>query len=248
MVGTALGSVALGMVAGLLIAWVFVPVQFTNAEPADLKPSLKDDYVLMISAAYELDGDLAIAKKRIGALALSDPGRTFNDLITREKQSLGNPAVQDALIHTSQALGYKPPFVAQRPAPGTRTPFDAGAPAPTETVAAFGLKEHSKLTCADEPDTAYIRLFTRDRAGRDLPNIAISIRWENGEEIVYTGLKPERGLGYADFQAEPGTYSITIVNAQSDTVADLLIGAAPANCKTDRGVTPRGWKIVFQQK
>ena len=81
-----------------------------------------------------------------------------------------------------------------------------------------------------------------------MPNIAISIRWENGEEIVYTGLKPERGLGYADFQAEPGTYSITLVNAQSDTVADLLIGAAPANCKTDRGVTPRGWKIVFQQK
>lgn len=248
MVGTAFGSVALGAVAGLLIAWVLAPVQFTNAEPADLKQSLKDDYVLMISAAYELDGNLAIAKRRIGALALSDPARTFNDLIAREKQSLGNPAIQDALIHTSQALGYKPPFVAQRPAPGTRTPLDSGAPAPTETVTAFGLKEHSKLTCADEPDTAYLRLFTRDRAGRDLPNIAISIRWENGEEIVYTGLKPERGLGYADFQAEPGTYSITIVNAQSDTVSDLLIGAAPANCKADRGVTPRGWKILFQQK
>lgn len=244
MIGATLASALIGTLIGLLATWNFSPIQFTNANPADLKPNLKDDYVIMISAAYELDGNLALAKKRLSQLVLSDPARTFNDLITREKQSLGNPALQDALIHLSQAVGYKLPFVAQRPAPGTRAPI---APLPTDSIPVFELKERTKLFCADEPDAAFLRFFVRDRSGRDLPNIAIAIRWANTEETVYTGLQPERGTGYADVQVEPGKYAVSIQNARSDTIADLEIGAPPANCKTDH-TTPRGWKLIFQQK
>lgn len=242
-------SVAVGVAIGLGYAWLGSSVQFSNANPADLQPSIKEDYVRLISASYELNGNLVVAKRRISALALSDPARTFNDLITQEKQALGNSVNQDSLIHLGQALGYKIAFVAQRPAPGTRSPFDSSALAqPTASIPSFGLKERTRLSCNEEPDTAMLRLYVRDVAGRDLPNMAISVRWENGEDIVYTGLKPERGNGYADVQVEPGTYSITVLNARSDTVSGLLIGPAPANCRNDRGATPRGWKIVFQQK
>ena len=81
-----------------------------------------------------------------------------------------------------------------------------------------------------------------------MPNVGIQVRWTGGDDIVYTGLKPERGIGYADYQAAPGTFSATILSAQGDQVSDLVIGELPADCKADRGATPRGWKLVFQQQ
>ncbi len=235
------------MLAGLAFAWLGAPVPFTNASPASLRPSVKNDYVRMISASYELTGNLPLAKRRLDQLELADPARTFNDLVAQEKQSLGNSALQDSLIHLGQALGYRLPFTALRPAPGARSSSEPIA-LPTQTIATFSLKEHVKLTCTDEPDAAFLRLYVRDQRGHDLPNVAIAVRWANNEETVYTGLKPEHGVGYADVQVEPGKYSVTILNASSETVSDLLVGEAPANCRNDRGNTPRGWKIVFQQK
>lgn len=240
-------SAVVGFGVGLAIAWLAPPIQFWNAAPASLRPSLKDDYVRLISASYEVSGNLPLAKKRLDQLALHDPTRTFNELIAYEKHTLGSSAIQDALIHLGHALGYRLPYTAQRPAPGTRTALEPIA-APTQAIAMFALKEHTRLTCADEPESAYLRVAVRDQNGRDLPNMAISIRWANGEEVIYTGLKPERGLGYADLRVEPGKYAVTILNAPSETVADLTIGVAPANCRVDRGATPRGWKIVFQPK
>jgi len=248
--GATLASAALGVAIGLLITWVLWPVEFTNAAPAELRQLLKDDYVRMISAAYELDGDVATAKQRLTQLELANPTQTFNDLIAQEKQTSGDPAIADALIHLAQAVGLKMQYAAQRSAPGSDgMPLVVQVVAvPTQPVAIFGLKEHIQLTCNDEPETAHLRVLVRDSRGRDLPNVGIQIHWANGDEMIYTGLKPERGVGYADFEAAPGTYSVTILNAQSVTVSDLVIGEAPANCKADRGATPRGWKLVFQQK
>jgi hypothetical protein len=87
-----------------------------------------------------------------------------------------------------------------------------------------------------------------DAGGRDLPNVAVQVHGPAGDEVIYTGLKPERGIGYADYEASPGTWSVSILNASSDTVSDLYIGDPPADCQTDAGTTPRGWKLVFEQK
>ena len=93
-----------------------------------------------------------------------------------------------------------------------------------------------------------MQFIVRDAQGKDLPNIAIEIRWAGGEDTVYTGLKPERGAGYADWDAVSGNYAVTIPGTSSDIVEDLRVGEPPANCRNDRGQTPRGWKIIFQQK
>lgn len=240
-------SAIVGVALGLAIAWLAPPLQFWNADPASLRQSVKDDYVRLISASYELSGNLPLAKQRLDQLTLSDPARTFNELVAQEKQTLGNSAIQDSLIHLGQALGYRLPYTAQRPAPGTRTAIEPMG-ASTQTGTTLTLKEHTRLTCTDEPDAAYLRVIVRDATGRELPNMAVAIRWANGEEVIYTGLKPERGLGYADLQVEPGKYTVTILNVPSETISDLVIGASPSNCRTDRGATPRGWKIVFQSK
>lgn len=244
-----MSSVVLGIALGLVITWVLLPVQFTNADTADLRPSYKDDYVRMISAAYQVDGDLGAAKDRLSQLEIGNPVRTINDLITREQTVSTNGDSVDALTNLAQALSATPETVASRGTPGaSETQAVMVVATPVETVPRFVLVEHTQLGCQDEPDAPHLRFIVRDVAGHDLPNVAIQIRWAGGDDTIVTGLKPERGVGYADYEATPGTFSATIMNARGDSVSDLLIGDAPANCRADRGATPRGWKLVFQQK
>ncbi len=248
MIAAALLSLIAGIALGLVVTWGLWPVAFTNADPADLRQSLKDDYVRMASAAYEQTANLETARRRIQALALGNPTQSFDGLIAQEKNS-PSTATRDALIHLGQALGYSLPYEADRPAPGAPTPETVYVVAtPIPSVLTFRLVGHSQLGCADEPDTAHLRIIVRDAAGRDLPNIGIEVRSGDINETIYTGLKPERGVGYADYDAAPGSYAVRILDAESETVSDLVIGAPPANCQADRGSTPRGWKLIFQQK
>ena len=247
--GVALTSIAMGIALGLLITWVVWPVQFTNADPADLRPASKDDYLRMISAAYAVDGDLAAAKQWLEQLGVKNPAQAINNLIAQPKGSAGDGSSLDALSNLELALNIK----ADTTPPPTLKPGETAqavivVTTPTEPVSSFTLVEHAQLSCSDEPDAPHLRFIVRDASGHDLPNMGIQIRSATGDDTVYTGLKPERGVGYADFEATPGTFSVTLLNARSDTVSDLVIGDAPANCRTDRGATPRGWKLVFQQK
>ncbi len=174
---------------GLVITWVLWPVEFKNADLADLRQSLKDDYVRMIGAAYVLDGDLVAAQRRLQSLGLGNATQTFEDLITREKRNSGDSSTQDALIHLGQALGLRLPYTAQGPAPGAPTPAMVFVVAtPTAAVPAFRLVERTQLSCTDEPETAHFRIVVRDAAGRDLPNIGIEIRSGDISETIYTGL------------------------------------------------------------
>jgi hypothetical protein len=81
-----------------------------------------------------------------------------------------------------------------------------------------------------------------------LPNIGIEIRGSQGDETVYTGLKPERGIGYADLEVAPDTFSVSLVNASLEDSVQVSVRPAPPDCSLDRGATPRGWKIILQQK
>lgn len=246
LIAAGLLSLAIGITLGLSIAWLAAPVEFQNAEPADLRPALKDDYVRMISMAYELSGDLSTARRRLEALQLANETKTFDDLIA--KSGSDNSLTQDALIHLGQALGLKLPYTAAHPAPGAPTPvpvFVVATPATQSLM--YRVVEHKPLSCVEEPDTAHLYIIVRDAAGKDVPNVGIEIRSADTLETIYTGLKPERGIGYADYEAAPGNYSITLLGAEAETVSDLVIGPAPANCRNERA-TPRGWKITFQQK
>ncbi len=243
-------SLALGIALGLLLAWVVLPVQFVNANPGDLRQSAKDDYVRMISAAYQVDGDLATARQRLQQLGVTNPSQAINNLIARTSATPSAAASLAPLSNLQLALNVKADSAAPPPTlkPGQTPQAIIVVTTPTEAVATFTLVEHTQLSCSDEPGAPHLRFIVRDASGHDLPNVAIQIRSAAGDDTVYTGLKPERGVGYADYEATPGDFSVTLLNARSDTVSDLLIGDAPANCRTDRGATPRGWKLVFQQQ
>lgn len=242
----ALISLVLGLALGLVVTWVVWPVQYSNADAADLRPAYKDDYLRMISAAYQVNGNLAAAKQQLSQLGLDNPTRSINNLIARDKTASARYANLEALSSLVQSISVEPDQIAAQP---TSVPQAVViVTTPTTAIPTFKLVEHTQLSCVDEPDVAHLRFIVRDAKGNDLPNVGIQIAWPGGDDTVYTGLMPERGIGYADYEATPGTYSVTILGAQSDTVSDLVVGDAPANCKTDNGATPRGWKLVFQQQ
>ncbi|MCL4394108.1 MAG: hypothetical protein M1482_04765 [Chloroflexi bacterium] len=248
--GAALGSLAFGVAIGLLITWVLLPVQFVNADPSDLRQSSKDDYVRMVSAAYMLDGDLPAARLRLHELDGPDATRSLDDLIARARAKPDGKTDMDTLTLLAAALSGNAASLGRADTVGAfGTPQTiVVVTTPTAPVPSFALIQHTQLDCQDLPDSALLTITVLDASGRELPNIPVQVHGDGGDDVIYTGLKPERGVGYADYEAAPGTFSVTLLNAQSDTVSDLVVGNPPADCNADRGATPRGWKLVFQQK
>jgi hypothetical protein len=65
-----------------------------------------------------------------------------------------------------------------------------------------------------------------------IPAQEIRARWDNGESRFFTGLKPEKGAGYADFQMEQGKDYIIDMPGHADPVPQPL-SAVP--CTTSTG-------------
>jgi hypothetical protein len=61
-------GLALGLAAGLLIAWVISPVRYVENGPNSLKGEFKDQYRAMIALAFQANGDLGRAQARLDLL------------------------------------------------------------------------------------------------------------------------------------------------------------------------------------
>jgi hypothetical protein len=68
-------GLAIGLAIGLYLGWEAWPTQFTDASPRILRDEYRHDYLLMIAHAYELDGDLAAARRRLYTLQDEEPDR-----------------------------------------------------------------------------------------------------------------------------------------------------------------------------
>ena len=81
----------LGLLIGLIFAYVIWPVQYTDAAPEHLHPNYQLDYMRMVVDSYNLRQDNALATKRISALGddsaaalqalINDPG---DDLVSQQ--------------------------------------------------------------------------------------------------------------------------------------------------------------------
>jgi hypothetical protein len=115
----------------------------------------------------------------------------------------------------------------------TVTPTVAGTPEPRYQLVR---QDH---TC-DGPD-GLLKVTVLDAAGEPKPNTELLIRWNGGEERFFTGLKPENGLGYADYRLQKGqTCQVGIVGALSD----VATGIAGDVCDPQNRLA--SWEIVFQ--
>ncbi len=78
---------------------------------------------------------------------------------------------------------------------------------------------------------------------RGLPNVEVWLLWPEGADRAITGLRPEQGLGYADFQVEPLTrYNLYLTAPTGAPLTDLSVEP----CETQEETTWSSWLLTIQ--
>jgi len=146
--------------------------------------------------------------------------------------------------------------------PASKTPTPVGTPVTISTLPGVVPGEETDEPFLRQPTPAFTRQFSivqidtycrlessglievrvRDSGGEELPAQPVRVRWDQGESIFYTGLHPDRGLGYADFQMEAGVRYTIDMPSLSDAFTQTL-DAAP--CATNTGDTAVTSYIVW---
>jgi hypothetical protein len=149
------------------------------------------------------------------------------------------------------------PTLAPSPAPFTPTVVSTAAPTlkptrtpypPTSTpepLPPFQLA--SKEQICKPGQAPHIEVVVQDESGAGLPGVEVWLMWADGADQAVTGLKPEKGVGYADFAVEEGVeYSL----GTSELGAPLIAGLRLESCPQEKGKEPLvgSWRIVLERR
>ena len=149
---------------------------------------------------------------------------------------------------TATAVSTTPEPTIEIEPTNTLLPQLSATPRPTRTpTATLGAPYQligEETVC--EPDLAegLLQVVVFDIRRNQIPGAEIVVTWNNGEEHIFTGLKPELGHGYADFLMTPDiTYSVRM--ADGGTPASEL---SVPECENEGGDSYLGGlRLTFQQ-
>ena len=127
----------------------------------------------------------------------------------------------------------------QPPATKTPTPVSAVEATPTSprVIVPTSVPQRDFVlanvsTFCDAELSGLIEVFVQDFGGVGIAGMPVRVRWDEGQDTFFTGLKPERGPAYADFQMEPGKGYILDMPGRSDPSSQQLVAAS---CTTEAG-------------
>jgi hypothetical protein len=129
----------------------------------------------------------------------------------------------------------------------TSVPIDTPTPFPTLTPTPLPpplyVLTGRERVC--EPGPAQIRAVVEDEAGRGMPGIEVWVTWENGADRFVTGLKPEKGNGYGDFDMQPGgVYAVAVAESALPVVTGLGTEQCPSSDPAQTIFT--SWRLTFR--
>jgi len=261
-----LTGLILGALAGAGYAWLADPVRYVEMAPSSLPAALKDEYRALIAASYTATGDLPRARARLNLLQDPDPQQALAAQAQRIVAARGSFETARALALLAVALNpqelagtpaFPPAPAASPPAslPGasstpaglpaagaalTTSPEQSPTPTPGPSYAAAG----SSRTCDPALPPGLLQVRVLDSAGKPVPGVQVIVTWDDGQDAFYTGLKPEEGAGYADFQMVEGqTYTVNLAQG-GEPVKGISAGVCSAG---GGGTYPGGWEVLFQQ-
>lgn len=254
---TGIGFVV-GFGLALAYAWLLSPVRYVETAPGSLRDSYRQDYLALIAAAYAGTGDLDRAEARLSLFELEDPVDQLTALAQERLAEQGQETTARALARLAADLGAIPlPTSAvrdQTQAAGpaalantpTAVPTRAPTSAPTVTPAPlppFELASREQI-CDPELAGALLQVEVLDAAGEPVPAMEVIVLSDTGEDHFYTGLKPELGLGYGDFEMDPErTYTIQIASGQAPVTG---VGSQP--CEADGSASyPGSVRLLFRE-
>jgi len=133
----------------------------------------------------------------------------------------------------------------QESASSTQTPTSQAPtlPTPSPTSSPPFILQDSSPICDPTLGETLIQIIATDGSGEGVAGINMEISLgTDPKEVFYTGLKPEMGLGYADYLAEPGlTYQLEIPESGL-VITDIEV----PTCKTESDDSYWGsWEIYI---
>ena len=138
--------------------------------------------------------------------------------------------------------------------PATKTPTPVGASGPTPTPIRLIVPTSAPQsdyvlanisTFCSSTASGVIEVEVQNFDGEGVPGQQVRVRWDNGTDTFFTGLKPERGPGYGDFSITAGNGYTVDLPGRSDPISEPL-SAAP--CTTDSGESATtSYRIVFRE-
>jgi hypothetical protein len=89
-----------------------------------------------------------------------------------------------------------------------------------------------------------LQVIVVDAADQPVPGSEVRVVWDTGQDHFFTGLKPDLGVGYGDFEMSPGvTYTVQLVDSDQP-----VTGLTPGECTAADGTHyPGSWLLRFQQ-
>jgi hypothetical protein len=187
-------------------------------------------------SAYEIAG-LYNALLSIAQVSITDTSSAPSP--TLEKEALPTSTQTPfGLVVTLQATSTPGPSPSPRPA-ATQKP--TVTPSPTRGAPFLILSRDE--SCDPDGPQGLLMVEVRNKKRQPIEGQEIIIRWSNGEESFFTGLKPEINDGYADFVMQQNTlYSVRL--ASGGEPADDL--AAPL-CNQDGEDYLGQIQLIYQQ-
>ena len=190
---------------------------------------LSNGDLVRAAARLELLGDKYIPR----ALTEQAQRTLAQDGGSNEARALGMLAIAFGQAPPGPVQAITPGALSPTASPVLATPADVEIPAgnaepsaeaPMETAGAEGSGSPeapiSPLTfvlisreeiCDQALPEPLIELVVSDQAGQPVAGVIAIISWAGGEERFYTGLKSEKGLGYADYTLKPDfVYSLRL--------------------------------------
>ncbi|HWQ84643.1 MAG TPA: hypothetical protein VN363_08760, partial [Anaerolineales bacterium] len=120
------------------------------------------------------------------------------------------------------------------------TPTETPTRTPTSTAAAPFVLRTTQRICEQNQPGGLIQVIALDAAEAQIAGVEVIVSWDGGEDHFYTGLQPELGRGYADFDMTEGlVYAVRLAEA-GETAREL-------STFTCTGGFPGSWRVTFQQ-
>jgi hypothetical protein len=185
-------------------------------------------------AAPDTAVNLASVTPVASSTATSTPLPTGTPTNTPEPSATSSPLPTNTPLPPSETPTSLPasltPTASATPDPdatATETPIPRPTRTPTLTRTAtatpggpFVLVSREKI-CTQVLSEPLIQIEANNLLNQPVPGALVIITWEDGEERFFTGLQPEKGLGYADFSPVVGVLYNVRLGEGGETAVDL---------------------------
>lgn len=203
--------------------------------------------IAMQAQRFLADGRPEMETRAIGmlAVALGEGPLPTRSVTTGETPKVETTTMTPTLVVANPSASTEIPGEAISETGSTLQPTATPLPTrtPTATPGEPFLLAQQDLICDPALSSALIQVQVYDAAGQAVPGVEVIVSWEGNEEHFFTGLKPELGLGYADFTMTiDETYTLHLADG-GEPVTNLTV----AECEGDGGARYYGsWSLVFR--